>query len=128
MFNRIKEYAKLIPKAITNFDNITEGAINALLFRHNRLPDDEMDEIKRRRKICDGCPFLSSNAVSNPAINYKTDRFDEHCILCGCPKETKTASLNSNCGIESFNETSPDSKMELKWTSYNKTKEDDKTN
>lgn len=102
------------------------------------LPEDEQAEIARRRFICASCPFNSSNAVSN---GYKTDRFDEHCIMCGCTITRKTASLDADCGIDccnsdshsdctckdkkllTFNKTNK-TNMEVKWKAY-KTKTDD---
>lgn len=102
------------------------------------LPEDEQAEIARRRFICASCPFNSSNAVTT---GYKTDRFDEHCIMCGCTITRKTASLEANCGIDCCNATPitpctcKDKKlqdysiknninMEPKWKAY-KTKTDD---
>lgn len=96
------------------------------------LPEDEQAEIARRRFICASCPFNSSNAVST---GYKTDRFDEHCIMCGCTITRKTASLEANCGLDCCNAqplkdcTCKDSKlkeysianninMEPKWKAY----------
>lgn len=64
------------------------------------LPEDEQAEIARRRFICAKCPFTSSNAVTN---GYKSNRFDEHCIMCGCTITRKTASLEANCGIDCCN-------------------------
>ena len=104
------------------------------------LPEDEQLEIARRRTICAGCPFNSSNAVTQLA--YKTDRFDEHCIMCGCSIKRKTSSLASNCGIDCCNANPIDTDChcknkhvkdynvvngknnELKWKAY-KTKEDE---
>jgi hypothetical protein len=64
------------------------------------LPEDAQQEIVRRRLICSTCPLNSSNAVAN---GYKTDRFDEHCTMCGCTITRKTSSLSSNCGIDCCN-------------------------
>lgn len=116
----ITEYLKLIPKAIQNPTNIIQGVINSVKLSHGDLPEDEQSEIIRRRLICDNCPFLSSNAVSNPALNYKTDRFDEHCILCGCNKDLKTAALDEECGISHYNDDNPNNPMPLKWEKYKK--------
>lgn len=66
----------------------------------HQLPEDEQTEIVRRRLICAGCPFSSSNAVKE---GYKTNRIDEHCIMCGCTIQRKTASLTSACGIDCCN-------------------------
>lgn len=67
------------------------------------LPEEQQVEIVRRRLICSECPFTSSNAVKD---GYKSDRFDEHCTLCGCSINRKTASLSSACGIDCCNHTS----------------------
>ena len=85
------------------------------------LPDDEKEEIIKRRICCTTCPFNNINAktseeyLSLTTIHYKTKREDFHCSLCGCPLEVKTASLYANCGIEEWNESWPDKKLELKW-------------
>jgi hypothetical protein len=114
----IKEYLNLIPVAVKNADKIWNGIINEVKIQFNALPEDEQLEIAKRRTLCAVCPFNSSNAVSNPALNYKTDRFDEHCIHCQCNLAAKTASLISNCGIETYNEQHPKDKMELRWVAY----------
>ena len=118
MSSSITEYLRLIPSAIKNFDKVIEGIDSLVKKEFGTLPEDEQKEIARRILICNECPFLSSNAVSNPSINYKTDRFDEHCIQCGCNKILKTSSLSSNCGIEIHNERNPDNQMELRWKAY----------
>lgn len=101
-----------------NADKIVEGLVNKVKMNYDFLPKNEQDEIIRRRLICASCPFMSSNAVSNPALNYKTDRTDEHCSLCMCNIDLKTASLSANCGIEVYNDEHPDTPMGLKWTEY----------
>jgi len=108
---------------LTNADKILEGWLNDIKLEAGDLQEDEVKEIVRRRAICEGCPFLSKNAVA--AGNYVTMRKDEHCIQCGCPIVKKTASLSSNCGIEIFNASNKDNKMELKWTAYDKNKKHD---
>lgn len=65
------------------------------------LPEDEQAEIARRRTICADCPFNSSNAVKE--LLYKTGRFDEHCVLCGCTISRKTAALTEDCGMTCCN-------------------------
>ena len=126
MLGRFIEYLKLVPKGIKNADKILEGIINNVKLEAGSLPEEEQAEIIRRRLICATCPFTSSNAVVNKALNYKTDRPDEHCIHCGCPIMTKTASLSANCGIEIFNAKNPETPMPLKWTAY-KTNDDEHT-
>jgi hypothetical protein len=116
----IEEYIKLLPKGIKNYDKIWDGFINEVKAQFNTLPEDEQKVIATRRGICAVCPFNSSNAVSNPILNYTTDRIDEHCIMCGCNLHVKTTSLISNCGIEEYNQTHPNKPMELKWVAYKK--------
>ncbi len=48
--------------------------------------------------------------------HYKTKRNDNHCSFCGCTIDVRTASLSSNCGIESWNLENPDKPLPLKWT------------
>ena len=119
----INEYMKLIPRAFRNAGKIIEGATNIIKDNFNHLPEDEKNEITRRLVICKTCPFMSTNALNDPAMNYKTDRPDEHCSLCGCNIVLKTSSLESNCGIEAYNQT-PSGQiqpLDLKWAKYNKT-------
>lgn len=103
---------------------VLEGVVNKVKMNHNSLSEEEQDEIIKRRLICSACPFMSSNAVANPALNYKTERFDEHCIMCGCNIELKTASLSSNCGIEVYNDDHPKTPMELKWVALKNHKDE----
>ena len=80
---------------------------------------EDLDLIIERRMICSSCPYMSLNAVNGFEINgqkhtYKTDRDDDHCIHCGCPVITRTASLKKNCGLDNYNyENKTD--IELKW-------------
>lgn len=120
--SRLLEYLKLIPQALSKPDKIIEGWVNDIKLRNGELPDAEVAEIIRRRLICEECPFTSSNAVANPAMGYRTARLDEHCILCGCPRDKKTAALSENCGAEVFNQSNPKQKpIELRWTAYKPT-------
>lgn len=116
----IMEYLKLIPTVIENKEKIIEGIANNIKSNFGTLPEDEQKEIARRQLICKECPFNSSNAVSNPALNYKSNRFDEHCIHCGCNIQLKTSSLLSNCGIEIYNANHPDKQIPLRWEAYEK--------
>lgn len=99
-------------------DKVLEGAWNNIQMEFGTLPEDEKKEILRRRLICDTCPFMSSNAVTNPALNYKTTRFDNHCVMCGCNIKLKTGALDEACGIETFNSLNPDKALPLKWDVY----------
>lgn len=115
----IKDYLKLIPLALKNSPEIIEGIINTVKMNNGTLPEDEQEEIIRRRAICELCPFMSENAKKDPLQNYQSSRLDKHCSMCGCNLELKTSSLESNCGIEIHNQQNPDNQMELKWTKYN---------
>lgn len=111
----ITEYLKLIPKGIKNFDKVFEGFKNQVKIELGTIPEEDLTVITARRIICSTCPFLSTNATKLGI--YKTDRTDEHCIHCGCPIKTRTASLESNCGIETYNELNPEvPPLQLKWT------------
>jgi hypothetical protein len=86
------------------------------------LPKESKDIIIGRRLICATCPFMSRNAVKGYEIDgktdvYKTDRDDDHCIWCGCPIASRTASLEMNCGIQNYNfENKAD--LPLKWKEH----------
>jgi hypothetical protein len=82
---------------------ILDGIVNQVKLQYDMLPEDEQAEIARRRFICADCPFNSSNAIAN---GYKNNRFDEHCIMCGCTITRKTASLEAACGIDCCNNNS----------------------
>lgn len=128
----IKEYAVLVPSAMENWDKVIEGTINQVRKKWDILPIEYQEEIVRRRLICAICPFNSSNAVAD---GYTTYRVDEHCVMCGCSINRKTASLSAACGIDCCN-ASPTSKcnckkeglkeynkkhninMPIKWTAY----------
>lgn len=111
----ILEYLKLIPKFFQNSEQIIEGIINDVKLKNGTLPENEQEEIIRRRVICASCPFMSENAKNNPSLNYKSDRTDPHCSLCQCNIDYKTACLECNCGIEVHNMQHRDQMMEIKW-------------
>lgn len=111
--SKLGEYIKLLPKGIHNLPKIIEAVTNLAKMELGTLPQEDLEVIVGRRLICTTCPFMSKNAEK--AGVYKTDRPDEHCSLCSCPISTKTASLESNCGIEEYNNNNPDNPMELKW-------------
>ena len=114
----LNEYIQMFKQGLKNPDKVLEGRINAIKLTHGHLSAEEQAEILHRRDICASCPYSSSNAVSNPALNYQTQRPDEHCILCKCPIEYKTASLHSECGIAIWNRNNPQNQMPLKWGVY----------
>ena len=121
--SKLQEYLNLIPKGIKNIDKVIEGNINAVKLEWGHLPQNEQDEIIRRRIICSSCPFNSTNAKTSEEYkelygeHYETERTDLHCSHCGCPISTKSSSLNSDCGITSWNEKHIH-QQELKWTKY----------
>ena len=111
--SKLLEYIKLLPKGIANLDKVIEGIKNNIKMEFGTLPSEEVDIIAGRRLICSQCPYMSKNAVKLGI--YETDREDEHCMHCGCPISTLTASLESNCGIETYNDEHPDNTKPLKW-------------
>jgi len=90
------------------------------------LSNDKQNIIADRMDICINCPYNSRNARKSPEFkelygaSYGSERPEFHCSLCGCVLEFKTASLSSNCGIESWNATHPNRKLELKWRAVEK--------
>ena len=121
----LTEYLKLIPKGLANPEKILEGVINEVNSLFGNLPQDEKDEILRRRLICKACPFYSLNATTSEEYkkrygkHYKTDRSDKHCSVCSCNENVKTSSLTSDCGIIVDKQLLDE--YGLKWTAYNKT-------
>lgn len=111
--SKLLEYIKLIPRGIKNLDKVVEGLTNQVRIELGTIPQDDLEIIVGRRLICGECPYLSTNAVKLGL--YTTDRTDEHCTHCGCPISTRTASLDSDCGIEVYNKDNPDSPLKLKW-------------
>lgn len=122
--SQITEYLKLLPKAIPNADKIIKAIITDVQYRRGNLSEEKKAELVRRRIICEGCPFMSKNAIKSEEYfeltgkNYKTVRNDPHCTFCGCTLIKRTASFDSNCGIESWNEEHPDKQIPLKWTKF----------
>lgn len=110
------ELAKLIPAGIKNIDKVIEAKITEVKLANGSLPEDQVEEIVRRRLICEGCEFNSENAKR--LSGYQTKRLDPHCIHCGCPLDARTACLACVCGIESYNRNHPKTQKELKWNYY----------
>ena len=115
MMSAISEILKLAPKV--KIGALLEGIANDKKIIWNLLPQDQRDEILRRRDICFSCPYSSERAKRD---GYETDRTDKHCTMCGCPISYRTASLSSNCGIEVWNEENPENKKVLKWKAFEK--------
>lgn len=120
---KLLEYIKLLPLGLKNPELVLEGFINNIKLEHGTLPEDEVEEIARRRLICAGCPFMSKNAEK--ITGFKTKRTEDFCTLCSCPIKGKTASMDSTCGADSYNKTHPNNPpIEVKWEPYgNKNKQ-----
>jgi len=123
-WSKIKEYVKLIPRGIPNITKIVSGIVSNVELKYGFLREDERLEIIRRRIICEGCPFNNRNASSSEEYlkvtkgHYDSKREDFHCSFCGCPIEIRTASLQSDCGIEYWNSINKNT-LPLKWEKYN---------
>ena len=115
------EKIKMFRNGLLNFDKVVEGWITDALLEDEKLTDEEVSVILERRNICSGCPFQSNNAKFSSEYkeifgkNYTTDRKEEHCSICSCPIKKKTASLSSECGIESSEKTKH---LPLKWKQF----------
>lgn len=116
--SKLSEYIALIPKGLKDIPNIVSGIKNEIEMELGILPADEEEEIIRRRLICSECPYMSENAIK--AGWYKTAREDKHCTMCGCPLGIRTASLDKDCGIETFNTNNPERAIPLKWEKFKK--------
>lgn len=117
--SKFTEYLKLLPHALTNFEEIATGWLNVVRMELGNLPEDQLEEVARRRVICSQCPFMSENAKKG---DYKSAREDEHCVLCSCPIKGKTANMASVCGAKYYNTTHPDKQpLEVKWVAYDST-------
>ena len=115
--SKLSEYMGLIPKALGNPKQVLEGWVNLARLELGNLPEDQVEEVVRRRLICSQCPFMSENAKK--ISQYKSSREESHCTLCSCPIAAKTASLSSVCGAQYYNETHLNSSpLEVKWNSY----------
>ena len=118
--SKLSEYLALIPRGIKNFPQILEAVKNKTMMEFGTLSIDRREIIIGRRLICATCPYMSVNAKKGFVIEdrerqlYKSDREGEHCIWCGCPVSTKTSSLESRCGIETYNE-EYGTNVPLKW-------------
>lgn len=124
MWNQFLEYVKLVPKVIKNRDAFIQGITNNVRLNMGLLPEDQQDEVIKRRVICNTCPYNSENAKDSEEYkelydrNYITDRLDLHCAHCGCNIEFKTAALDENCGNTYWNTLHPEKPLELLWETY----------
>lgn len=99
----------MIKLFLQNYKNIFEGIFTVIKFQF--LKKEDKEEIRRRRKICAECIFMSENYKK---LGYKSNRPDKHCSLCQCNIFLKTACLGCNCGIEKYNKEN-NTNTELKW-------------
>jgi hypothetical protein len=100
-------------------DKVVEGFVNDIKLEFGELRQDEVDEIIKRRLICETCPLNSKIATEQGW--YVTQRDDFHCTCCGCPISRKTASLMSSCGADYHNLTKPEEpQLQVKWIAYDK--------
>lgn len=124
--SKFTEYLKLIPVGLKNPNKIVEGWFND--YNLENLSEDRIQEILRRRDICEECPLNSLKAKTSQEYkdlmgeNYNTSRDDLHCSMCACTIRSKTASLSSNCGLETYNNNTNNINniQELKWNKYEK--------
>ena len=114
----LSETLNLVVKGIPNIVQIAEGVKNQIKIELGTIPEEDLEIITARRLICLGCPFMSKNAVVLGL--YSTDRDYDHCMHCGCPISTRTASLDSNCGLEEYNKNNIDNPIPLKWEKIKK--------
>lgn len=110
MLSQIKEYIKIFPEIYKNRKLIFNSIIENI--KYPFLKKSIKKEIKLRRSICKNCNYMSENYKKMGF--YMTSRKDKHCALCGCNIFLKTACLECNCGIETYNEKTK-SNLELKW-------------
>lgn len=122
--SQLTEYLKLFPKALPNADLILQSIVTEVQYKNNKLSEEKKAELIRRRVICKGCPFMSTNAktseeyLSLTGKSYETKRREEHCSFCGCGITMRTASFDSNCGVESWNKDNPTKTIPLKWSKF----------
>lgn len=115
----LTEYLKLVTRGLQNPGEVIKGWVNVLKEELGALPEDQLNVILERRLICGSCPFMSENAKKT---GYKTERVEQHFILCSCPIKSKTANLDSTCGALYFNENHPETPLEIKWFPYEASK------
>lgn len=122
--SKITEYISLFLKGLPHTKEILDSVIKNVQLNYGSLPEEEKAEIIKRRVICETCPFMSRNAVISKEYfeltgkHYKAFRRVDHCSFCGCGIETRTASLDSNCGIETWNSNNSTKTIPLKWTKF----------
>ena len=113
--SKLGEYIKMFGKGLAHPQQVVEGITNSVKMEYGLLPEDEQEEIIRRRLICSECPMMSKNRE-----NFTTTRTEDFCTLCSCPILTKSASLNSSCGAKTYNERHPEDPKPVLWEAYKK--------
>lgn len=119
--NPYKEYMALSLKGLKNLNKVLEGVATKTANQFKLLSNEKQNIIAERMDICLKCPYNSANAVSSPEYlqltgkHYSTTRSELHCSFCGCICTFKTASLSSDCGVESWNASNPNKQIELLW-------------
>lgn len=122
--SKLTEWLNLIPSGIANLPKVIDAISTQVALEHGTLPEDQQQEIARRRLICAGCPYMSENAKTSEEYlkvakkPYETKRDDEHCAFCGCGIALRTSGLSSDCGIETYNKKNKKAPLPLKWESY----------
>jgi len=106
LINSLVHYASQLPKALSHPKPIIEGLINEIKMEEGILKDEEVEEIVKRRLICNDCEELKSNSST------------KWCGLCGCNIKLKTACLGCQCGAFDYNKKHPLSPKPIKWTEY----------
>lgn len=124
--SKLTEYINLAIKGLPYSIEILQSVINNVQMNYGTLPEKERAEIIRRRVICETCPFMSSKAKTSKEYfdltgsNYSTARNEDHCSFCGCGLNMRTAALNKDCGIETWNKDNPSKQIPLKWVKFKK--------
>ena len=122
--NPYKEYMALSLKGLKNLNKVLEGVATKTANQFKLLSNEKQNVIAERMDICIKCPYNSTNAVTSPEYlqltgeHYSTTRTELHCSFCGCICTYKTASLSSDCGIETWNNSNPNNPekhLELLW-------------
>jgi hypothetical protein len=135
--SKFSEYFKLYSHALTDIDKVIASRWNKALNEFNLLDEDKKRIAEQRLEICMSCPFNSINAKTSPEFtrlyregmerkgmpvaenltpHYFTNRADSdvHCAWCGCDVDAKVLSMDSVCGMTSYN-TICNGNEPLKW-------------
>lgn len=125
LIKTLKEYLEIVKSGLQHKDQIIEALQLQIAIRnkdYDNITPGALAEVMRRREICNGCEFLSTNALK--AGWYETSMQKSHCTHCNCPvggsieEYGKEYALSANCGIEVYNNRNPQNKMKLKWEAF----------